>query len=349
MERDPGLDLILACARWAGDDTALPIVADCAAHITDWVRFHRLAQTHSMAALACAALQAAAVPGHPLLTAALRENQKRVLVLSSELARISRLLESTGVSPLAFKGPALAYSVYRDPGHRAFQDLDLLVAPGELGAAVECLRQDGYLETGDARMISARRTMLRWRCETSLVHRERRIWVDLHWSVLPVFFPARMPHAELAAQSVPVDIEGTAVRTLHPNDHLIYVCAHAAKHGWSHLGALADIAALLRHQVPDRESAIQRARRFGAGRMLDLGLALAAALPDSTRIPGPSPDLKLLRELSPGYRRWAGYALSRILAPTETDWEKMPLSCIASPWRQSVWRLLRICRTALPL
>jgi Uncharacterised nucleotidyltransferase len=53
-------------------------------------------------------------------------------------------LAQAGIRSLALKGTFLAEAVYGDPGLRGAADIDLLVAPGDLSAALAVVRRAGY-------------------------------------------------------------------------------------------------------------------------------------------------------------------------------------------------------------
>ncbi len=338
MESAADLELLLACAAWAADESQTGTVAEKAAKVSDWVCFVETAQRHGLAALAFTALEACGKVPADGLAAEFATSAKRGLVLSAEAGRVARLMGEAGVCALVFKGPVLAQMAYRDPAQRTFQDVDLLVAPQQLEAAIALLTRDGYAETGDERVRAARRTMRPWCNELAFHHAGRRTWLDLHWFLLPPFFPARIPTSDVFERAIPVELGGGTICTLAPDDHLVYLCAHACKHAWESLGAVADIACLLRHPGVDQSRARHRARQWGAAKMFDFSIGRTAALPVEARLG----DLRLLKTLSPSLTRWGSHAATRAIIPTETDWETMPKAWTLTPARQCIWRLLRI-------
>jgi Uncharacterised nucleotidyltransferase len=58
--------------------------------------------------------------------------------------RIASMLAEAGIPSTALKGPLLAEAIYGDPGRRRSSDIDLLVAPEQLQAAVDVVRELGY-------------------------------------------------------------------------------------------------------------------------------------------------------------------------------------------------------------
>lgn len=64
-------------------------------------------------------------------------------------ARLVGMLADAGIRSSALKGPFLSESIYGDPGRRMSDDIDLLVAPEQLRAAVDVVRTLGYGEPED--------------------------------------------------------------------------------------------------------------------------------------------------------------------------------------------------------
>jgi len=58
--------------------------------------------------------------------------------------RVMGMLSDAGIRSIALKGPLLGEAIYGDPGRRLSSDIDLLVAPEQLQAAVEVVRGLGY-------------------------------------------------------------------------------------------------------------------------------------------------------------------------------------------------------------
>jgi hypothetical protein len=78
---------------------------------------------------------------------------------------------------------------------------------------------------------------------------------------------------------VQVDLAGTQLPSLAPEDMLLTLCAHGASHCWTHLSMICDIAELLRSQKHlDWQQICRRAGSLGSLRMVLLGLSLAHEL-----------------------------------------------------------------------
>lgn len=93
--------------------------------------------------------------------------------------RISAMLAEAGIRSSALKGPLLGEAIYGDPGRRLSSDIDLLVAPEQLQAAVEVVRALGYNAPTDY-VDQDGLPLLHF----VLVHERKELpTVELHWRV----------------------------------------------------------------------------------------------------------------------------------------------------------------------
>lgn len=246
----------------------------------DWHLVAHMAQVQAVVPLVYRYLTAE-LEGVPLAAAtdslrpAFYGNSIRSLHFARELIRLTALLERGGVEPLALKGPALAVAAYGAVAQRQFSDLDLLLRESEVRHTVEILQKEGYaLRAGygvaDLGLWGA--------YEIALARPGSLVEVDLHWRLVPAYFPLALDGEDLWRRAVKVEIEGAAVRTLAPGDDLLYLCAHGAKHGWQTLGGICDLAELMRVSSIDWDELWAGAERAGARRMLALGVLLAHEL-----------------------------------------------------------------------
>ena len=65
---------------------------------------------------------------------------------TAELRTVLSCLDAAGVTPILFKGAALAYTAYPDPACRPMDDLDLWIDPEAMAAARAALCAIGYRE-----------------------------------------------------------------------------------------------------------------------------------------------------------------------------------------------------------
>jgi Uncharacterised nucleotidyltransferase len=272
-------------------------------------------------------------------------NSLRNLHLARELVRLTALLEQGGVEPLALKGPALAVTAHGAIAMRQFTDLDLLVRKSEVGHAVEILLRDGYAPRAGYALADLEQPGA---YEITLARAGRLIEIDLHWRLIPPYFPLALDGEELWRRAMRVEIDGGAVRTLTPADHLLYLCAHGAKHGWQVLGGICDLAELIRAssqtssqtslRASSQTSSINwdelsaRAEQAGARRALGLGVMLAHQLLDAAV---PADVLEVARS-EPAVMRAASSFIGYVSDPSDDGpgfyqrWS-VPLRVIAEP------------------
>ncbi len=213
----------------------------------------------------------------------------------SALHDVSRALADVTSTWAVVKGPVLSAHVYDRSDLRSYKDLDVLVRPSELGAAL------GALEAAGCTVLDRNWTMLGERAMGELhVLMPTGIIVDLHWSLFnrqALRRSFRAPTDELLDRSVPVDVAGLEVRTLDPLDTVVHLAVHAAMTGGDRLVWFKDLEQGLRH-VPDVDALAHRARRWRAQ------MPVAAMLARTRRLLGAElPDLDLDDLL--GSRPWS--------------------------------------------
>jgi hypothetical protein len=269
--------LVPVLRAWSTGGATAP-APDLVGGNVEWARVTDAAERHGVLPLLYRGLRTmgrGAVPAATLegLGAKWRDHAQRALFLTGELLDILRAFESGSLRAMPLKGPIWASTLYRDVALRQYADLDVLVAPRDAARAREMLVARGYrIDVEQDTAVTAVRDASR--C---------RVAVDLQWSVAPAHFSFPMDD-QLWARAVRVGIGGTTVWQPAAVDQLILLCGHPAKHSWSRLGWVCDIAAFLKTQGTevDWEHALDRARRLGGERLLFLGLRLAVDLLHAT-------------------------------------------------------------------
>jgi hypothetical protein len=93
--------------------------------------------------------------------------------------RAIAMLAEEGIRASALKGPTFAEAIYRDPGRRLSNDVDLLVPPDRLRAAVEVMRRLGYAAPTDHLRKDGLPLL-----HLQLVHEQGKLPpIELHWRV----------------------------------------------------------------------------------------------------------------------------------------------------------------------
>jgi hypothetical protein len=249
----------------------------------DWERLVQRGWDHAVIPMLQAVLDVEGVPrdAREALRSAMRHSVRRSLTLSAELARLGGLFAQLEIPAIALKGPALSRYLYGDPASRSSADLDFLVKPEHLARIHDALRARDYrlLQAvpwdKHGALMRSRESQLPFMNESELV-------VDIHWRMFKSYFANALdtmdPWTALRSETV----AGRSIQTLAPEANLLYLCSHAAKHEFSRLGWLCDIARFLA-VTPDLDwpGAIGHAHRAGALRQLLLSVRLAGGLLDA--------------------------------------------------------------------
>ncbi len=252
----------------------------------DWERVIDSAEHHRLIPVLHAAL--AGENGIPsTLRVRAHKHAWRAMRFTTELARITQNFERRQVEFLALKGPALSQLLYHDPCLRQFGDLDLLVRPQDVWSARTALKELGYA-SGLRLSPKQEKSHLRSGYECAFDLKSEPHVVELQWQVVPRFYSMSFDLNQLFRRSVQIDIDGTRLRTVGHNDLMLVLCVHAAKHEWSQLGMLRDIAALTHFHL-DWEWIAGEAMRLGILKILQISL-LAAGVVFSLTLPAPLPS-----------------------------------------------------------
>jgi hypothetical protein len=265
-------------------------------------RLSRAATGHGVAPRVWQAVVVAGRAGDPAAAALSQEARRAALQHARALAdlrAVAAVLEPLGVVPTVVKGPALAELVYRQPGQRSYDDLDVLVAPAELGTALAALEEAGFVLL-DRNWPEMRRLLVgqvRLRTPSGGV-------LDLHWHLinevrLRSFFD--LARSRWLSGLTAAEIGGVPVTVLDPASTLVHVALHAALSGGHRLVWLQDLAELAADPDLDWNAVTALAATTRTG--LPVGVMLAR----SRRVLDVPVPIQVLRQLvpAPGWRSLA--------------------------------------------
>ena len=273
----PEFDLLLACCTVKADSGRSSRIGLLLDRGPDWVEFARLTEHHGMGPIVYRSLAAFthAVPW-PVLQQLRRDyerNAQKNLRLTHELIRILDCLESHGIPAIPYKGPLLAEAVYGDIASRRFSDLDILIHARDVPGAKLAVHELGYtptLELNDAEQASHVDSGHEWSFDGPLGGN----LLEIQWRVLPRFYAVDFSIDNFFQRASRVDLGGSSVRTLTPEDLLLVLCVHTAKHVWSRLSWLCDIAQTMRSQPIDYISAHRTAEELGIEKIVAVNFLL---------------------------------------------------------------------------
>ncbi|HXY04485.1 MAG TPA: nucleotidyltransferase family protein [Terriglobales bacterium] len=223
------------------------------------------------------------------LRSAYQKNARTTLWLTAELVRILRHLETHGIKAMPYKGPALAQVLYGDVTARQFIDLDILVSLRDVSSAKDALRKFGYNPT-EALSAREERAFISSGYEYAFDGIASPHLVELKWRILPHFYSVEFDTEEFFKRAEQITLAGHSFPTLRADDLLFVLCVHAAKHRWTQLSWLHDIAQLIQSRGIDWDAVWHRTHSLGVRRIIALNLMLTHDLLGSN--------------LPPGTRRW---------------------------------------------
>jgi hypothetical protein len=281
--------LLVVCARRVLTPQQLDQAGAAIAAGLDWDLLARHAQRHALLPLLYYHLQRnfpQAVATRPEPRLKLLETGVRNLSLSAALLNVLDALHAAGIRALAYKGPALAVSLYGDIKLREMSDLDILIDRASVPAAHEVLARLGY-QSAAGYSRKQQEARLRSDCECEFSNSDGTLLVDLHWQITAPHLAHRFRFDDLWDRRRTVTLGKKSILTFSAEDTALLLAVHGGKHLWERLSWLADFAESIRQDLHgdkmdnrglDWRVLKLRAREARAERMLLLALALAEAI-----------------------------------------------------------------------
>lgn len=198
-----------------------------------------------------------------------KETFNRLTAYLRELDRVATRLAEQGIAIVALKNGGIARGIYPCPGCCPMGDLDVLVRREDFRRAHALLLQEGYhfefrntLEKTDFQVAEDSGGAEYW----TILPGGEKLWFELQWR--PVagrwLCDDQEPSAqELLDRSVP--ITGTAVRLLSPEDNLLQVALHTAKHSYVRAPGFRlhlDVERIVRGQAVNWDLFMERVARL---------------------------------------------------------------------------------------
>ncbi len=184
----------------------------------------------------------------------------------ADLASLGKVLDSSGIPWITFKGPILTEIVYPRSDLRSYVDLDILIPQEAFREAVESLERSG------SDLIDRNWTLIRDDQRGQLhVGLPAGTMADVHWHLLnraAVRRSLAISIEGLFERARTVSIQGMRVRTLDPVDTALHVCVHGALDGGARLRALKDVEFALRAAGEPWDELVARAREWRASSLV---------------------------------------------------------------------------------
>ncbi|HXP40679.1 MAG TPA: nucleotidyltransferase family protein, partial [Candidatus Acidoferrales bacterium] len=277
VEVVPEWSLLLAASSPDLRDLDLNHIRPLLPQSSDWIATLRLADQHGIISL----LHQNLAPLHdivpPTVLASLRQSYERnihkSLFLARELIRILDCLGGLGIDVVPYKGVVLSEVYYGDMARRQSGDMDLFVRQQDVPRIKSAVRALGYTP----RVLipeDAERDYIDSGYECTFDSAAGINLLELQWALQPRFYAVDFDMNGLFERAVTVSVAGRYVKTPSPEDLLLILSVHAAKHVWGRLIWLCDIAQIIKRQNLNWDWIQSQSQELGITRILHVTLLL---------------------------------------------------------------------------
>jgi hypothetical protein len=266
-----------------------PIASPSRARAVEWEPVLGLAEQHGTVSLLHQNLWRLGDVVPSGVRAALRQSYERnvhkSLFVARELIRILDCLDALGIEVIPYKGIVLAEVYYGDMALRQSGDIDLFVRSQDLARIKSAVRDLGYTP----RVLipaDAEEDYVASGYECTFDSSAGKNLLELQWALQPRFYAVDFEMDGLFERAVDAAVASRRVKTPSPEDLLLVLSVHAAKHVWGRLIWLCDIAQILKRENLNWDWVQPRAQELGIERILHITLLLANRFL-GTAIPAP--------------------------------------------------------------
>jgi hypothetical protein len=233
----------------------------------EWAAALALAEEEHVLPLVCARLGSRQASLTPAIADRVRQIERDTVLAgfywSSELKGVLRAFGQREIRVVPLKGPFLAKRLYGSTALRVSRDLDLLVANADLARAEAVLTAIGFTP-GDRDDYHRP-----WHRDTTTV--------ELHHDVEnPLAFDFGVERAWLRVR--PSAFQGEDCWQLAPEDELLFLCLHAARHRYERLSLIVDLQLAFEKLTTNAGGWQSRPEVVDLNTLLALGLAMARRL-----------------------------------------------------------------------
>ena len=211
------------------------------------------------------------------LRKAYERNIHKSLFLARELIRILDCLGELGIEVIPYKGVVLAELYYGDIALRQSGDMDLFVRRQDVAPIKRAVRDLGYTP----RLLipaDAEQDYIASGYEYTFDSSAGKNLLELQWALQPHFYAVDFDMQGLFERSRNVTVAGRVMKTPSPEDLLLILSVHAAKHVWGRLIWLRDIAQILKQEELNWNWIQSQSRKLGIAQIVHITLVLADRL-----------------------------------------------------------------------
>lgn len=255
----------------------------------NWEAVLRLADQHGTSSLLYQSLARFedSLPAAPWATLRQRyqTNVRKSLFLARELIRILDCTDALGIDVIPYKGLVLSEAYYGDMAMRQSGDIDLFVRRRDVVRVRTAVRDLGYMP----RVIipeEAEQNYIASGYEYTFDSAAGKNLLEIQWALQPRFYAVDFDMEELFERAAKVTVAGREMKTPSPEDLLLVLSLHAAKHVWGRLIWLCDIAQILKRENLNWGWVWARTQEYGIERIVLITLELAGRWLKALPAPG---------------------------------------------------------------
>ena len=162
--------------------------------------------------------------------------ERKIKLYMAELDKIGEILSSHNIELLALKNTGIARGIYPKLAESPMGDIDVLISPNHFKNAHDIMLSEGYklddrspfkVEDFDSAYKHGGTEY------TCYLNDGTKLWIELQWRSVSgrrISLDQEPSFNDLIRKSIPIN--NSKVRLLSPEDNLVQVCLHTAKHSF---------------------------------------------------------------------------------------------------------------------
>jgi len=221
------------------------------------------------------------------------QNAARLAVAEDLFARFAE----KGIPVVILKGVLFAETIYRDPGYKKMNDVDILVRQSDMDAVYDVYREMRLWSAAELLGGSAKKQEKYSHHAPPFFSRDLACMVGTHWGLITPLSPYTLDYDAIWSRVVDVNFHGRPAKAMSPEDNLHHLCVHLPYYK-AGIRELADIWNLIRHQPIDWELLHREIAKAGTETLVYHALSLVNRL-----VPTPE-SIDAVRRLEPRVSRF---------------------------------------------
>lgn len=194
-------------------------------------------------------------------------HQKNILLIIQQLditrllCEIHQILLQAQIPHVFLKGPTLGQQLFNKQALRQCNDIDVLIPVSYLLTAHRCLNLANFSTEHSEQQLQYWLNTQRFHTvkDVSYYHPSSKFRVELHWKTDHIEHLVKHDYFDWDQQCVHLEFQNFNIPILKPLTNVLYLCAHATRHGWSRARWLFDILLFIRKYNIDMNELLEAA------------------------------------------------------------------------------------------